>query len=219
MNPSRKPSWRVVSQRLARAIVALASPPPGGMTWSSRSVSSLLISDSKAPVLARTQPARSTTPERSTTPGSGLPSASDRAGTIRSIAAAYSGSTARSSAGSRVPGAERMRLIAKRSTSGQSTSPRRAARSARRPATVATAPRAEPIRKPACHTRSSRHDGPFAPRADRPVIGWPPRARPVRRQRRRCRTAGRRARGRRPDHPSSAGGASRRPTRPATRAR
>ena len=63
MNPSRNPSWRVVTQRLASAIVALARPPPGGMTWSSRSVSSLLISDANEPVLARTQPARSTTPD------------------------------------------------------------------------------------------------------------------------------------------------------------
>ena len=88
MNPSRNPSWRVVTQRLASAIVALARPPPGGMTWSSRSVSSLPISEANEPVLARTQPARSTTPERSTTPGSGLPSAVDRAGTMRAIAAA-----------------------------------------------------------------------------------------------------------------------------------
>ena len=80
MNPSRKPSWRVVTQRLASAIVALARPPPGGMTWSSRSVSSLPMSDANAPVLARTQPARSTTPDRSTTPGSGLPRAAERAG-------------------------------------------------------------------------------------------------------------------------------------------
>ena len=41
MKPSRNPSWRVVTQRLASAIVALARPPPGGTTWSSRSVSSL----------------------------------------------------------------------------------------------------------------------------------------------------------------------------------
>ena len=88
MNPSRNPSWRVVTQRLARAIVALASPPPGGMTWSSRSASSLPMSDRKEPVLARTQPALSTTPDRSTTPGSGLPRAAERAGTMRAIASA-----------------------------------------------------------------------------------------------------------------------------------
>ena len=62
--------------------------------------------------------------------------------------------------------------MAIRSTSGQSTSPRRAAFSARRPATVAAAPSAEPMRKPACQTRSSRHDGRRSPRPDRP-----PRAR------------------------------------------
>ena len=88
MNPSSRPSWRVVIQRLASAIVALARPPPGGTTWSSRSFSSLPMSDANDAVLARTQPARSTTPERSTTPGSSVPSASDSAGTIRAIASA-----------------------------------------------------------------------------------------------------------------------------------
>ncbi len=88
MNPSRNPSWRVVTQRLASASVALARPPPAGTTWSSRSASSLPMSDSKAVVLARTQPARSTTPERSTTPGSSVPRARDSTGTMRSIAAA-----------------------------------------------------------------------------------------------------------------------------------
>ena len=39
MNPSRKPSWRVVTQRLARAIAALPSPPPDGTTWSRSSSS------------------------------------------------------------------------------------------------------------------------------------------------------------------------------------
>ena len=58
------------------------------MTWSSRSFSSFDISDANEPVLARTQPARSTTPDRSTTPGKGLPSAAVRAGTIRAIASA-----------------------------------------------------------------------------------------------------------------------------------
>ena len=46
------------------------------------------MSEAKVAVLARTQPARSTTPERSTTPGSSVPSAADSAGTIRAIAAA-----------------------------------------------------------------------------------------------------------------------------------
>ena len=88
MNPSSTPSWRVVSQRLASAIAAAVSPPPGGMTWSSRSCSSLPISDANDAVLARTQPARSTTPERSTTPGNCVPRAADSAGTMRAIAAA-----------------------------------------------------------------------------------------------------------------------------------
>ena len=69
MNPSRKPSWRVVTQRLARAIVALARPPPGGHDLVEEVGLELPMSEAKAPVLARTQPARSTTPERSTTPG------------------------------------------------------------------------------------------------------------------------------------------------------
>ena len=88
MKPSRKPSWRVVTQRLARAIAAFARPPPRGMTWSSRSSSSVPISAAKVVTLAATQPARSTTPERSTTPGSSVPSASDRRGTMAAIAAA-----------------------------------------------------------------------------------------------------------------------------------
>ena len=41
MKPSRKPSWRVVTQRFASAIVALPSPPPAGITWSSSSSSSV----------------------------------------------------------------------------------------------------------------------------------------------------------------------------------
>ena len=88
MNPSRSPSWRVVTQRLASAIVALARPPPGGIDLVEQVGLELAISDANEPVLARTQPARSTTPERSTTPGSSLPSAALRAGTIRAIASA-----------------------------------------------------------------------------------------------------------------------------------
>ncbi len=88
MNPSRKPSWRVVTQRLARAIVALPSPLPDGTTWSRSSSSSVPISEANVATFAWTQPARSTTAERSTTPGSSVPSASDRRGTIRAIAAA-----------------------------------------------------------------------------------------------------------------------------------
>jgi hypothetical protein len=61
---------------------------------------------------AWTQPARSTTADRSTTPGRSVPSAADRRGTISSIAAAYDGSLARSSAALRAPGAERSRSIA-----------------------------------------------------------------------------------------------------------
>ena len=159
MKPRRKPSWRVVTQRLARAIVALARPPPGGTTWSSSSVSSWPMSWAKVATLAWTQPARSTTADRSTTPGSSVPSAADSRGTIRSIAAAYDASVARSSAGVRVPGAARSRPIATRSAPGQSTRPWRATCSARRPRTVAAAPSAEPTRNPACQTRSSRQAG------------------------------------------------------------
>jgi hypothetical protein len=46
------------------------------------------MSEAKATVLARTQPARSTTPERSTTPGSSVPRADPRAGTMRAMASA-----------------------------------------------------------------------------------------------------------------------------------
>ena len=89
MNPSRKPSWRVVTQRLASAIDALARPPPGGHDLVEQVPSSLPMSDANEPVLARTQPARSTTADRSTTPGSVRPEVRARGpGTIRAIAAA-----------------------------------------------------------------------------------------------------------------------------------
>src|SRR6476646_9645919 len=123
MTPRRKPSWRVVTQRLARAIVALARPPPGGTTWSSSSVSSWPISWAKVATLAWTQPPRSTTADRSTTPGSSVPSAAHSRGTICSIAAAYDGSVCRSAAGVRVPGVDLSRPIATRSAPGQSTRP------------------------------------------------------------------------------------------------
>ena len=77
-----------MTQRFASAIVALARPPPGGTTWSSRSASSLPMSEANVPTLARTQPARSTTPDRSTTPGSSDPRALERAGTIFAMASA-----------------------------------------------------------------------------------------------------------------------------------
>ncbi len=81
------------------------------------------MSEAKTVVLARTQSARSTTAARSTTPGSSVPRCSDRAGTTRAIAAAYSGSVARSSAAVSVPGARRRRAIAIDSTRDQSTRP------------------------------------------------------------------------------------------------
>ena len=56
--PSRRPSWRVAIQRFASATVAFARPPPGGTTWSSRSFSSLPMSEANDAVLARTQSAR-----------------------------------------------------------------------------------------------------------------------------------------------------------------
>ncbi len=206
MKPSRNPSWRVVIQRLARAIDAFPRPPPGGMTWSSRSVSSLPMSDANDPVFARTQPARSTTPDRSTTPGSSAPSASDSAGTMRAMAAAYAGSDARSSAWLSAPGAFSRRAMAVRSTVGQSTRPRRAERSARRPATVAATPRADPIRNPACQTLSSRR----APRPPiRSVIPLALQDRSAPRPGTRTRTGYWSARGRLRDPRSSAAGESR----------
>ena len=88
MNPSRSPSWRVVTQRLASVMDALVTPLPSGSTWSRSWPSSLPMSPAKADVLARTQVARSTTATRSTTPGRSVPRCSDSAGTTRAIAAA-----------------------------------------------------------------------------------------------------------------------------------
>ncbi len=76
-----------MTQRLASAIVAVTTLPPSGTIWSRRSASSFPMSEAKVAALARTQPARSTTPDRSTTPGSSVPSAAERAGTMRAIAA------------------------------------------------------------------------------------------------------------------------------------
>ena len=196
MNPSRKPSWRVVTQRLARAIDALASPPPGGTTWSSRSPSSVPMSARRSPTLARTQPARSTTAEPLHDPRQLRPerlaTARARSGpsprrTTRSVAAQLGG-------GQRRPGASRSRPIAIRSAAGQSTRPRRADRSARRPSTVAAAPIADADEE-AAPARAGR-SAPMPPRR-------PPRSRScpaleldrldVRRTRRR--TAARRRRG------------------------
>ena len=88
MNPSMKPIWRVVIQRLASATEAWPMPPPGGRIWSSSVPSSRPMSAAKLTEFARTQPARSTTPSATTTPGSSVPSASLRRGTIRAIVAA-----------------------------------------------------------------------------------------------------------------------------------
>ena len=127
------------------------------------------MSEANDAVLARTQSARSTTPERSTTPGSSVPSALDRAGTIRAIASAYAGSAARRSAAVRPPGARARRPIAYRSTAGQSTRPSRAAsapsagrRRSRRPQGGAD----EDAGLPA---RSSRQDGLRSRRVIRPA--------------------------------------------------
>ena len=162
MNPSRKPSWRVVTQRLASAIVALARPPPGGMTWSSRSFSSLRhqrreragvgahparpvdharpLDDARQRAAERRRQGRHDPGHRLGVGRLGGPQLGRRRG---------------------VPGASRSRPMAIRSTSGQSISPPlRADCSARRPATVAAAPSADPIRNPACQTRSSRHGRP-----------------------------------------------------------
>ena len=88
MNPSRNPSWRVVTQRFASVTVALANPAPSGSIWSRSSPSSGRMSDENAAVFARTQAARSTTSTRSTTPGSSVPRCRDRAGTTFAIASA-----------------------------------------------------------------------------------------------------------------------------------
>ena len=58
-----------------------------------------------------------------------------------------------------------------RSTAPQSTRPRRAVRSARRPSTVAAAPIAEPRRKPACQRRSARQPRDRQPRRRGAALG------------------------------------------------
>ena len=125
MNPSRKPSWRVVTQRLARAMVALARPPPGGMTWSSRSASSLPISEREGAGVGAD-------PARPVDDAGALDDARQRAAERRRQGRARSGpSPPRRRARRRAarpdracPGADRSRSIAMRSTAGQSTSPR-----------------------------------------------------------------------------------------------
>ena len=87
MNPSRNPSWRVVTQRFASAMEALTRPAPRGTSWSSSSLSSFPKRPANVTRFASTQPARSTTATRSTIPGSGAPSAASSAGTTRAIAA------------------------------------------------------------------------------------------------------------------------------------
>ena len=160
MKPSSRPSWRVVIQRFASAMVALARPPPGGTTWSSRSFSSLPMSDANDAVLARTQPARSTTPERSTTPGSSVPSGArqrrhdprHRLGVGRLGGAELVGRQRPRrprQAPDREPLDGRPVDEALRARSAPSAGPRRS-----RPR-----PSAEPMRIPACHARSSRQDG------------------------------------------------------------
>ena len=118
-------------------------------------------------MLARTQPARSTTPERSTTPGS---SAAERRrqGRARSGPSPRRRRARRRAArpASACPGAARSRAD-RDALDGRPVDEALAGdRSARRPTTVAAAPSAEPTRKPACQTRSSRHDG----RRRRPAV-------------------------------------------------
>ena len=79
-------------------------------------------------MLARTQPARSTTPERSTTPGSSAPERGRQARHDPGHRLGVGGLGGAQLGGGRAsPGAARSRPIAIRSTSGQSTRPRRAA--------------------------------------------------------------------------------------------
>ena len=153
MNPSRNPSWRVVTQRLARAIVALPSPPPGGMTWSSSSSSS--VADQRRERRdVRPDPAGPVDDARTLDDAGQLRAErlATGAGTIRAIAAAYSGSAARSSSGVSVPGAARGGRSRSARPATSRRGPRRAASSARRPRTVAAAPSAEPTRNPACQS-------------------------------------------------------------------
>ena len=104
-----------------------------------------------SPMLARTQPARSTTPERSTTPGSSVPSASAERGHDAGHGLGVGRLRRRAARpASARPGAFASRPIAMRSTAAQSTRPCGRVRSARRPTTVAAAPSAEPMRNPAC---------------------------------------------------------------------
>ena len=218
MKPRRNPSWRVVTQRFARAIAALPSPPPGGTTWSSSSSSSVAdqrcerrdvgvdpagpihdagsLDDAGQLVLERLRQARHDrwpSPPRSRlrSPGAPPPSA--------------------------LPGADRSRSVAIRSARDQSTRPRRATVSARRPRTVAAAPSAEPTMKPACQSRSSRQAALLRPVVRSPrrsLTTPPPRARRARRRGTHRRTAGPRRTGRPRRRRSSAG---RGPARPRVR--
>ena len=160
MNPSRKPSWRVVTQRLARAIVALAEAAAGGHDLVEQLRLELADQlgerrdvgvDPAGPVDdgRSLDDARQLGPERLGEAGHD-PRHRRR---VRRLGGPQLGRR------SGCPGVARSRSIATRSAAGQSTSPCRAARSARRPRTVAAAPSAEPTRNPACQTRSSRQAG------------------------------------------------------------
>ena len=160
MNPSRNPSWRVVIQRLASAIVALARPPPGGTTWSSRSCLELAderregrgvgphpagpIDDARA-----LDDARQLGPERRR---QGRHDPGHRRG-VGGLGRAQLGRRQRARAPRRAGRWRSARRPASR------PGPRARGRSMRRPTTVAAAPSAEPMRIPACQARSSRHDG------------------------------------------------------------
>ena len=159
-NPSRNPSWRVVSQRLASAIAALVSPPAGGTTWS-RVVLELadqgrerrrVGADPAGPVddTPSARPRRELAPERAPTARARC-APSPRRRRARPRAARLGGQRAR-----------------RRSQRDRSRSARRppSRRAPRAPALQLAARRRSPPRRapsrwmPACQARSSRHGRP-----------------------------------------------------------
>ena len=158
MKPSRKPSWRVVIQRFASATDGLAEAAAGRHDL----VEQVALEAPDERREARRRWPGPSRPGRRRRTARRRPAAPCRAprsrrghdpGHRRGVVRPRS---LRARAVESAPGARRSRPIATRSTAGQSTRPRRAERSARRPTTVAAAPRAEPTRKPACQMRSSR---------------------------------------------------------------
>ena len=210
MNPSRSPSWRVVTQRLASVIVALVTPLPGGQHL----VQELALEAADQPGEGRRVGADPGRRGRRRRRGPRRPAASvprcSRQG--RHDARHRGGVVALRRPelvrGRASPGADRRRAIAMSSTRRQSTSPAaRADRSIWRPATVTAAPSTEPTRNPTCHRRSSGiRAAPRRVRAPRrAAISRPPRARRTPRPGRTRRTSATRSTGTAPRRRSSAG--------------